>query len=363
MSQPTDPAPTPHVEGFDPERFRRLVDGGFINTRRSDDGSLWLFDYSPKAQYCSRWTPETLVCRGLVCDIAGEVVARPFPKFFNLSELESAPSGPHTVFEKLDGSLGIVRVDGGGRLAVSTRGAFGSAQAVWATEHLRASAGSWLPPGGVTLCVEIIYPDNRVVVDYGARAELVALAAIDNGTGRDVELPADWPGPVAEVIEHHGGDLAELVHAAGASRLDGAQAEGWVVRFDSGERVKVKFPAYVELHRVLTGMTARTVWELLRGGGSLNELLAVAPDELHAWLRATAGEITSTVHSLERQARELAQMAPEGAERRELAAWVLTNAEHPHLVFAQIDGKLTERYHACLWELARPGPDIRPQYG
>jgi RNA ligase len=361
MSDVRPAVPTPRVDGFDEQRFQRLVADGYIAARRDEHSPTWLFNYTPRAQFKSVWTPETLICRGVVTDDDGTVLARPFAKFFNLSELPATPVGPYDVFDKLDGSLGIVRVGHDGRLCVSTRGAFDSDQARWATEHLRARARSWRPPTAVTLCVEIIYPDNQVVVDYGQRAELVALAAIDVRTGRDVDIPHDWPGPVLQRIDEPKADLAELCARAAASDLPGTAAEGWVVRFDSGERVKVKLKAYVELHRLLTNVTTRTVWEQLNSVGNLDELLAVAPDELHSWLRDTAAEITAQLDALDGEAAMIAAAAPCDVERRELARWVLSNTDHPSLVFAHVDNKHhTERYRRALWDLVRPGPDVRP---
>ena len=60
------------------------------------------------------------------------VRATPFPKLFNYGEFGIAlPDAPFEVFDKLDGSLGIVFHDGA-RWRVVTKGAFDSAQARWA---------------------------------------------------------------------------------------------------------------------------------------------------------------------------------------------------------------------------------------
>ena len=60
----------------------------------------------------------------------------------------------------------------------------------------------------VTLLVEILYPNNRVVVDHGHTEHLVLLAAIDHVTGADVPLwEIAWPAAVFMLLR--GDDSAE----------------------------------------------------------------------------------------------------------------------------------------------------------
>ena len=80
------------------------------------NGDLVLFNYTAKAQYAGRWNFFERVSRGLILNWrTGEVVARPFDKFFNLGE----PRGPLfqggiiSVTEKKDGSLGFFYSDNG----------------------------------------------------------------------------------------------------------------------------------------------------------------------------------------------------------------------------------------------------------
>ena len=85
-----------------------------------------------------------------------------------------SPRCQFEVFEKVDGSLGILHhFDGTWRAA--TKGAFNSPQARWIESRLALQDLSALTPG-TTYLVEAIYPENRIVVRYDT-AELVLLAA------------------------------------------------------------------------------------------------------------------------------------------------------------------------------------------
>jgi RNA ligase len=87
--------------------------------------SIW--NYSPEVQYRQLWDDITLQCRGIVTDNEGNVVARPFKKFFNIEEGNHNPTEEFEVFEKMDGSLGIL-FNYKDEWVFATRGSFTSDQ-------------------------------------------------------------------------------------------------------------------------------------------------------------------------------------------------------------------------------------------
>ena len=72
----------------------REIEEGYVTLREHpEDASLWILNYSKKTQIERRWNDVTQKCRGLVGRSAWwtnagvlEVIARPFEKFYNLSE-------------------------------------------------------------------------------------------------------------------------------------------------------------------------------------------------------------------------------------------------------------------------------------
>jgi RNA ligase len=127
---------------LDLDRVEQLIAQRYIHRARHPTRPLFLYDYTRKAMFDGHWTPETIACRGLILDAEGLVVARPLDKFWNLDEHESTrlgalPDGPMEITDKLDGSLIILRWDDDEPVC-STRGAFDSDQAVWATRYVRA---------------------------------------------------------------------------------------------------------------------------------------------------------------------------------------------------------------------------------
>lgn len=341
-----------------------MLAGGFVRSQRHPALPLTIYNYTERAVYEREWNVATRTCRGLVVDDDGVVRARPWPKFFNHLEPgapEVGPDEPVVVADKVDGSLGVLFPAEDG-WAIATRGSFVSEQATHATAlWAREYAPRFTPAPGVTVLVEIVHPANRIVLDYGARDELVLLGGVDVGTGRTVEV-SGWPGPVAERFPYP-------TFAAALAAPPRPGAEGLVVyvpRLD--ERIKLKQADYVTLHRLIFGLTVRRVWERLAvvaaGTGSTNtkeiarvlrldpveaaailengpawwdDVRRTLPEEFAGWLDDTAADLRTQVDAV------LAAAHARAAELRDLprrdAAADLAADPTRGLVFAALDGK------------------------
>ncbi|WP_306210931.1 RNA ligase [Actinoplanes sp. RD1] len=338
---------------LDPAALAEAVRTGLVRTQRHPSRPYVIHNYTEACQYAGAWTRTTLACRGLITHAGtGEVLARPFPKFFNVSEPQAPvvdPGAKVAVTDKSDGSLGIIWRDEDG-WAVATRGSFASDQAKHATRVLRTRYPDFAPPAGRTVLVEIIYPENRIVLDYAGLDDLVLLGSVDIATGRSggPESVPTWPGPVVESFDHP--TLADALAAPAR-----AGREGLVVHFpDADVRVKIKYADYVRLHRLVFGLTARTVWDILVSGGDLDALTAPLPDEFHAWVRNVVTELTGAVEAgrreVEQEFAEITAQLPEGWGRREFAALAVRSPRRAAL-FLRLDGK---DYTPGLWDAVRP---------
>jgi RNA ligase len=275
---------------FETLAVQAQIEAGFIRRRRHPTEPYTIYNYTEKAQYSHAWTPETRVCRGLILDDDGNVVARPFEKFFNLGETEETqaanlPADAFEVTDNLDGSLGILYRTRDG-YAIATRGSFDGEQATWATEYLRTHHNLTGLPPKTTLLFEIIYPANRVVLDYGARAELVLIGArhfdgYDYAHAELVEIAERWHLPVVSLIDIQ--DAAALAELAATTK----GIEGWVLRFPTGLRVKVKTTDYLAIHRARFGLTPARIHEALQLNG-LDALLIAVPEEVRPEIEAKA---------------------------------------------------------------------------
>ena len=141
-----------------------MLDEKLVSVQKHPDADLFIYNYSPKVQYDKLWNEITLQTRGLILDAEMNVVAKPFGKFFNLEEHqpEEIPQLPFDVFEKMDGSLGILYWLND-KPFIASRGSFESEQAIKATEilHQRYADTFIRLDKNSTYLFEIIYPTNQ----------------------------------------------------------------------------------------------------------------------------------------------------------------------------------------------------------
>lgn len=318
----------------------KLIQDGYITVRKHPSADLWIYNYTAKTQYENVWNQSTRTCRGLIVDRNGDVVARPFTKFFNAEQVDSLPDEPFRVYEKMDGSLGILYwIDG--KPYIATRGSFDSEQAQEANKILAQYDTSTLDRS-CTYLFEIIYPENRIVVDYGDQRALILLAIIETATGVERELISDV-FPVA--VEHK-----EIDNLDSLKMLDQSNFEGFVIRYQSGFRVKVKTLEYLRLHKLITGITEKTILEdYLMVGRSVTELCENVPDEFYRWIKGVEYEYLTRYSMIYVDCKEL--FASIKAEDRRGYAAAYKATPYPAILFNMLDNK---PYAHLIWKMLKP---------
>ena len=246
-----------------------------------------ILNYTPQAMYAHDWNDVTVNSRGLIINgETGEVVSRGFSKFFNYGQLQpeeikAKMSGPVTVTDKMDGSLGILYKLPNGEYAVATRGSMDSHMAREATKIYHEKYADFRPKDDYTYMFEIIYPENRIVLDYGDKRDIVLLAAQHNKSleTEDIrETQKYWPGETTEILPYSSLDEALKAEIP-------ENKEGVVLYFhDTKERVKLKGETYLAMHKTKFGLTRKNVIENIYNLKDPNEFKAWAsslPDEFY----------------------------------------------------------------------------------
>lgn len=266
------------------DQYMEEVEGGFVSRRvHPEDQDVVILNYTEKAVYEKRWNEVTLNCRGLIVnEKTGEVLAKPFPKFFNIGENEDYEKDidfnqTPEFTTKMDGSLGISYILNG-RVCWSTRGSFESEQAAVANEIWNKKYSEVKIPVGVTLMVEIIDPRTRIVVDYNGQSDLVLIGATDIQSEKDFDydqlykLSKQIGLPVTErqklTVELAVKLKEEISH----------NEEGWVLRWPNGKRLKVKGNNYMDVHRIAYGLSDKKKVEFW-ADGKMNDLILKMPEE------------------------------------------------------------------------------------
>lgn len=322
-----------------------------------DFSEMWIANYTQNAAFEGRWNNVTLNCRGLIFDAFGTIIARPFPKFFNYGQVGCPEIDLDTaaiVSDKMDGSLGILYPGQDGKYYIATRGSFTSDQAIKGTEILHTKYANFKPRPGWTYLFEIVYPENRIVCDYGDTEDLVFLGAVhDNGHTYDAEI-ADvlgWFGPAAEVFEYQ--TMREALQAEPR-----AGKEGLVVHLlNSDVRVKIKQEDYVRLHRIVTNLNARSVWQAMVNS-KVQELIEQTPDEFHDFVRGVESNISDQATRIftETYRNYLNIYVDPDMSRKDFAAAAVKTPYRAEL-FLMFDGKDVYKY---ILEKLKPAHNYSP---
>jgi RNA ligase len=281
--------------------FEHRVSQGYLRQVYSED--LVLFNYTDKCTFDRAWDQYTLVSRGIVLNrYSGEVVALPFSKFFNLGEMEEVSlknlpldKGYH-VFEKMDGSLGIVYFHNG-QWRMNTRGSFDSPQAIKGREMLNKYRTRYLDRD-FTYLVEIIYPSNKIVVDYGTQEKLVLLGAVHTRSCKEVNpevlgYVGDQLGMESAMLYPY--SLDEIITLQKTLPKD---QEGFVVRFMNGMRVKVKGDEYMKIAKMLSHMTPLSFWDTMKNGVVNRQYLAQLPEEFRKDFEPMVRDLEGLYHQI-----------------------------------------------------------------
>jgi RNA ligase len=134
---------------------------------------------------------------------------------------------------------------------------------------------------GYTYLFEIVYPENRIVVDYEDTEELFVLGVIKTDTGEEAKYEEMTSEGFKLVKKYDGVKSFEELKS-----LNTPNAEGFVIRFRNGYRMKIKFADYCALHRIMTSCSSYDIWEnLMKFGKVPEDLLTKVPDEFYNWIK------------------------------------------------------------------------------
>lgn len=317
---------------------------GRVTARTSHDGHFTIFNYTQETSVTKDWNDVNRWCRGLIFDEhTKELVAVPFYKFFTMGQMPEvslealvARGEPSRIANKEDGSLGIMFWDRYRNcLRVSTRGSLDSEQAQWASTWVndvhrmgfndeftyeQACAKS-----GWTYQFEIVYPENRIVIDYGDFAGLIGLARVNNATGLvDYDLsalPAHWP----RVKSFEGLRFEDIIKLKDTTSWE---TEGWVLTWPDGLMAKVKTEDYKRVHAIRFAITPLTILKIVKDGADPLEFIDDLPDEFVDDITSTVARIEAAYQKLLGDFRSVCQPGLDMIgtwSRKELALWCMAN--------------------------------------
>jgi RNA ligase len=350
--------------------LNKYFDDGLLIKQKHPTKPLIIWNYSQKCQYDRCWNETLLQCRGLVTNSKGKIIARPFKKFFNVHEHEECDFLPpipkdnsFQAFEKLDGSL-INLFNYKDEWIVASRGSFESDQAKWAKEILdkkgliahddATKSSMWNNLNKkYTYIFELIVPQNRIVVNYGKMEDVVLLGVIKTEDGDELsygDIKMKY-GDIFTIVKRYNGvsDFDKLKET-----FQDDVNEGLVIKLGK-ERYKLKWDEYVRLHKIVTNISNKDIWNHLKEGIPFDKMLEKVPDEFYSWVKKTRADLETQYANIETESLKLFlnvynELGASFIIKKEFALRV-KDIEYSNILFNMYDGK---DYKKTIWKMIKP---------
>ena len=349
--------------------LQERISQGYVNVRHHKKLPLDIYCYSKSATFDNVWDEVTCKTRGLIVhSTTGEIIARPFEKFFNLGQTgmpeysrENLPAGPPVITDKLDGNM-ITLYPYDGRWFAASKGSFHSEHVDWANVWLVKNCPKQDWPKGYTPVFEMIAEEvEHHVVHYGKAASgLYLLALINNETGEEMENLGPWS-------YKNNIDAVPLcaIDLQGALSENLKNAEGYVLAWSrpgqSPFRVKVKFTDFLRLQRLVHHTGPKEILDYMSRPELrcyLEEVLNPATSHpvfiqyVHQW-QMRFNNLFSAVYGSARMWLEVVQAELGGAPRKAYAEEIKTHG-YPGVMFAMLDADGSpasqEKIHKLVWK-------------
>lgn len=330
------------------EELRKRVSQGLVAAR--PNGRLTIFDYTNQCMFDRAWDEFTMQARGLVLDDQGKIVARPWRKFFNVNErpetrLEALPTETPELSDKMDGSMIIVFHDEETGWRAITRGCWENPQTKYANAWLSQSRKRLHRDN--TYMFELIAPWNRLVIPY-AQEEMILLGIVKTDSGEDASY-----AQVTAYANDYGFKAVgfETKPISGITLEDPKvrDREGYVARYSNGLRVKLKYHQYMLLHKILTGLSVKGIWETLSTNNEPS--FQDVPDEFMEWFRKQRDGLKKSYSELEEKAKAAFKATPPQTTRKDWATEFKKHGDLTPILFLMLD-KMP--YAELIWDRIKP---------
>ena len=331
---------------LDKDILNDMIEKEYVNVTKHPQFPLYIYNYSRKCQFEHTWNEVTETCRGLIVDEDLNIVARPFKKFYNYEELlqmnVQIPDEEFEVYEKLDGSLGILYF-WKEKAYIATRGSFTSDMALHATDILNTKYDVSLLDKSKTYLFEIIYSEDLHIVTYKDVDDIFLLAVIDNETGLDYDI-SKWNSIFKCTTKYDGFNDYTKVRDA----FSGKNREGFVIKFKSGFRMKLKFAEYWELHFLKSGFTVKQILQYLIDDDkeSMQKALDMFDEEHQIFYNNIINKFKETYNSILNTAKTQYKEFDTDKE----AALYFKTCDYPQIMFCIRNGK---NVREAIWNLVK----------
>jgi RNA ligase len=121
---------------------------------------------------------------------------------------------------------------------------------------------------------------------------------------------------------------------------------------------KIKFADYCVLHKIVTEISNRSIWEFLRDGKDFDEIIEICPDEFNTWLKKTKSALEHDFTVIENTSRFAYLQVKDMDTRKEQAMYLIKYFKDVSaVVFKMLDGS---DYRPSIWGMVKPEKYVQP---
>lgn len=351
---------------LDVYKLEQHLTNNLVAARTHNTLPLTIYSYTREVVWdISLWDDVLEKCRGLIVNnVTGDIVSRPFPKFFDLDTgprpetlRDNLPNSWPLVQEKVNGSLGILYECKPGHIGIASKGSFHSDHAKWATDYYHAHKlhhnASW--PRTHTVMFEMICQSVQQHLVHYDDDKLVLLAMIHNETG--VEM-AQWELEIwgktnnIETVQQYPYTSWDEILATRPN------AEGYVLSWPkAGQpplKIKIKQPDFVELHKLVHQATPKMIFDMVVAGDNVVEMAERLPDHVSGLILDWARKYYAEYDRIHKYIQEIMLDGLKNfLTRKEFAMYLQQpgTALYQHACFAILDEKDPS---PTIWKLVEP---------
>jgi RNA ligase len=117
--------------------------------------------------------------------------------------------------------------------------------------------------------------------------------------------------------------------------------------------MKIKGSEYVRLHKILTNISNRDIWEYLKDGKPLDEIIEKVPDEFYDWVKETKNHLEGEFNKLNEEYKWIYKtiLRVKNCCDRKMFAQYALRYKHSSILFSMFDSK---NYKSIIWKLIYP---------
>jgi RNA ligase len=369
------------MQQFDLQKLDSYVLRSKFTVEKHSEANIFIYGYNwlkPGSQIV--WDSINIHLRGIILNNDGNVVARPFAKFFTYyqyigkntcltveGQKIELPDCSFRLFEKVDGSM-VTLYWLNDKPYMASINSFVSEEAQKATEilyqkyaHLFSSLDRSL-----TYVFELICDYSRVMVDYYGRKDLILIAVIDNQTAQSVSIEK-WGFPIPMEYTSDYGHISNLEEL---KTLNLPNLEGFILEYENGFRIKLKFPWWSEAynHYIKIQLLTRDIyhhkkrlskllgfkaaklsnlelWQMLRNKQPIPSVLMNIPEEYYTW--GFEPWFNNTIYELQQKRNDMLNIHPHLSEDE---SWDMVKPERLEY-FSVEQRRLNPEHATILWGL------------